>query len=119
MRELQLTVEAITERGMIARMPYNPRAALPAKNVSGPAMLAFVEAIMVAAIAAHLGGLRPIATVDLTASFVAPVDRADILAEITFLRIGRRLIFAAIMLHADGDDRPAASMTTTWTILES
>ncbi|MBM3559850.1 MAG: PaaI family thioesterase [Alphaproteobacteria bacterium] len=115
LRELRIRVEAVRAEGLVARMPWGPVIARRDGVVPGQAIMAFVDSAMVAAIAARLGGFQPMATVDMATTFLAPARECDVVADITFLRVGRRLVFASADVRTD-DGTLVARVTTTWAL---
>lgn len=115
LQQLGIRVEAVGENGMVARMPWGPGIARRDGIVPGQAIMAFVDSAMVAAIAARLGGFQPMATVDMTTTFLAPARECDVVCEVTFLRVGRRLVFASVDVRTDAG-LLVARITTTWAL---
>jgi len=115
LQQLGLRVEAVGEEGLVARMPWGKGIARRDGVVPGQAIMAFVDSAMVAAIAARLGGFQPMATVDMTTTFLAPARECDVVCEVTFLRVGRRLVFASVDVRTDAN-LLVARITTTWAL---
>ena len=71
---------------------------------------------MVVAVAAALGGFRPMTTVSLNVSFMRPVRAGDVRVTARVLRQGRRLIFGEVEMFGE-DDQLAVHATTTYALL--
>ncbi|MGE0255114.1 MAG: PaaI family thioesterase [Alphaproteobacteria bacterium] len=115
LRELAIRIEEVRDDGLVARMPWGKAIARQDGIVPGQAIMAFVDSAMVAAIAARLGGFRPMATVDMATTFLAPARECDVVCDIAFLRVGRRLVFASVDVRTDAGTL-VARVTTTWTL---
>ena len=80
-RDLNLSVEAIGNDGITMRLPADARLSRIGGIVSGQAMTAMADTTMVLALAAHFGGFRPVATVDIAMSFMRAIKSSDVLCE--------------------------------------
>ena len=115
-RDLNLTVEAIGDDGMTTRMPADARLSRIGGIVSGQAMTAMADTTMVLALAAHFGGFRPVATVDISMSFMRAIKSSDVLCEARVRRAGRSLAFVHAELRAAEDSQIAAVANATFAI---
>jgi uncharacterized protein (TIGR00369 family) len=84
----------------------------------GQAMMAACDTAMVVAVMTHLGGFKPMTTVQLQTSFLRPVlgdgSRIKIVARV--LRMGKKLVFGEVHLF-DAKGQLAAHATTTYALL--
>ena len=115
-RDLNLSVEAIGNDGITMRMPADARLSRIGGIVSGQAMTAMADTTMVLALAAHFGGFRPVATVDIAMSFMRAVKSSDVLCEARVRRAGRSLAFVHAELRAADDTEIAAVANGTFAI---
>lgn len=112
------TVEAATGRTVRMRMIYHERMLRPGRTISGPSMFALADIAMYAAVLALIG-LRPLAvTTNLSINFLRKPRPADMIAEATILKLGKRLAVGEIGLRSDGDEDLAAHATSTYSIPE-
>jgi uncharacterized protein (TIGR00369 family) len=84
----------------------------------GQSMMAAADTAMILAICTHLGGFKPMTTVQLQTSFLRPIPgnagTAQVVARV--LRMGRKLVFGEIeILDARGE--LAAHATTTYALV--
>ena len=80
-QDLNLSVEEIGSDGITMRLPADARLSRIGGIVSGQAMTAMADTTMVLALAAHFGGFRPVATVDIAMSFMRAIKSSDVLCE--------------------------------------
>jgi uncharacterized protein (TIGR00369 family) len=113
-RDLNLSVEDIGSGGITMRLPADARLSRIGGIVSGQAMTAMADTTMVLALAAHFGGFRPVATVDIAMSFMRAVKSSDVLCEARVRRAGRSLAFVHAELRAAGDTQIAAVANGTF-----
>jgi uncharacterized protein (TIGR00369 family) len=115
-RELNLSVEDIGSDGITMRLPADARLSRIGGIVSGQAMTAMADTTMVLALAAHFGGFRPVATVDVAMSFMRAIKSSDVLCEARVRRAGRSLAFVHAELRAADDAQIAAVANGTFAI---
>jgi uncharacterized protein (TIGR00369 family) len=84
----------------------------------GQTMMAAADTAMVLAVMTHLGGFRPMTTVQLQTSFLRGVKAgAGTVAVVArVLKMGRNLVFGEVELHGP-DGALAAHATTTYALL--
>ena len=117
-RGQSFTVEAVTGQTVRMRMTYHERMLRPGRTISGPSMFALADIAMYAAVLALIGP-RPLAvTTNLSINFLRKPRPADMIAEATILKLGKRLAFGEIGLRSDGDENLAAHATSTYSIPE-
>lgn len=113
---LGLTVETVAADAATLRLPFDPQLVRVGGTVCGQALMTAADTAMVVAIAAALGGFRPMATVSQTISFLRPVANDDVLVAARVLRLGRTLAFGEIALSAAGSGSLVAHATTTYAL---
>jgi uncharacterized protein (TIGR00369 family) len=99
-------------------MPVTPGVVHAGGVVCGQALMAAADTAMILAVAASLGGFRPMTTVQLQTSFLKPVskDCPEVQVVCTLLRRGKSLAFGEIALKTP-DGTLAAHATTTYALL--
>jgi uncharacterized protein (TIGR00369 family) len=117
-RRQRFIVEAVTGRTVRMRMTYHERMLRPGGTISGPSMFALADIAMYAAVLAMVGP-RPLAvTSNLSINFLRKPRPADMIAEATILKLGKRLAVGEISLRSEGDEELAAHATSTYSIPE-
>jgi uncharacterized protein (TIGR00369 family) len=111
--ELGLRVEHVGEDGARVRMPFSPRLCRAGDIVCGQAFSALADTAAVLGLFAGDDAMTPCTTVDMTVQMMRPVSDDDVVATATVLRRGRSLAFMQVLLHADGDGRPAVHAAVT------
>jgi uncharacterized protein (TIGR00369 family) len=81
-------------------------------------MMAAADTAMILAVCTHLGGFKPMTTVQLQTSFLRPIpgDAGEARITARVLRMGRKLVFGEVLIH-DPQGELAAHATTTYAIL--
>jgi uncharacterized protein (TIGR00369 family) len=115
-QDLNLSVEDIGNDGITLRLPADPRLSRIGGIVSGQAMTAMADTTMVLALAAHFGGFRPVATVDIAMSFMRAVKSSDVLCEARVRRAGRSLAFVHAELRAADNTQIVAAANGTFAV---
>lgn len=103
---LQLQVRATTAASATLVMPFDAQLLRPGRIIAGQALMALADTAMVIALWSALGAFRPVATVDMTTTFLRPAGPAAIVAEATVLRLGRTLGFCHVRMLLDTLERP-------------
>lgn len=118
-RDLNLSVEDIGSDGITMRLPADDKLSRIGGIVSGQAMTAMADTTMVLALAAHFGGFRSVATVDIAMSFMRAIKSSDVLCEARVRRAGRSLAFVHAELRAADDTQIAAVANGTFAVPEA
>ena len=117
-RELGLRVADAGPGGVRLVLPVEARHVHGGGVMCGQTLMAAADTAMVLAISHHLGGFRPMTTVQLQTSFLRPVpkDAGEVTVVARVLKPGRQLVFGEIeCLLPDG--KLAAHATTTYALL--
>ena len=115
-QDLGLTIESVEKEAVTTRMPASARLSRVGGIVSGQAMTAMADTTMVLALAAAFGGFRPVATVDLSMSFMRAVKARDVVCEARVRRAGRSLAFVCAELRAFDEQDIAAVANGTFAV---
>ena len=62
---------------------------------------------------------RICASIELSARYLRPAGTGGLVAEVTVLRAGRRVVHVEGRVRCDGDDRPVAVMTGSFAVIDS
>jgi uncharacterized protein (TIGR00369 family) len=116
--ELQLQLDEAHLGEVVLTLPVAPKHVHGGGVLCGQSMMAAADTAMILAICTHLGGFKPMTTVQLQTSFLRPIPgdagAAKVVARV--LRMGRKLVFGEIeILDARGD--LAAHATTTYALV--
>jgi len=112
-----LQVEAIALEPLTLRMPASPLALRPGGTTSGPALMALADVAMWAALLVANGEEDLSRTTQLAIQFLRAAGPGPVIAEPRILKPGRSLIYGEVWLRGEGEDRPAAHVTTQWAVL--
>lgn len=111
-------VEHVGEDGVRMRVPYDPGQLRPGGTLSGPTMMGLADAAAWLVTLSHIGPVALAVTSSLSIHFLRKPRPADLLAQASLLRLGRRQSMSEVRLWSDGSD-PAelvAHATVTYAI---
>lgn len=111
-------VEHVGEDGVRMRVPYDPGQLRPGGTLSGPTMMGLADAAAWMVTLSHIGPVALAVTSSLSIHFLRKPRPADLLAQASLLRLGRRQSVSEVRLWSDGSD-PAelvAHATVTYAI---
>lgn len=117
-RELALRVEKASLGEVRLALPVAPRHVHAGGVLCGQTMMAAADSAMVLAVMTHLGGFKPMTTVQLQTSFLRPVkgDAGTAAVVARVLKMGRSLVFGEVELFTP-EGAVAAHATTTYALL--
>jgi uncharacterized protein (TIGR00369 family) len=116
--ELQLRLDEARLGEVVLTLPVAAKHVHGGGVLCGQSMMAAADTAMILAVCTHLGGFKPMTTVQLQTSFLRPIPgdagTARVVARV--LRMGRKLVFGEIeILDARGE--LAAHVTTTYALV--
>jgi uncharacterized protein (TIGR00369 family) len=116
--ELALRLDGARLGEVVLALPVAPKHVHGGGVLCGQSMMAAADTAMILAVCTHLGGFKPMTTVQLQTSFLRPIPGDAREARITarVLRMGRKLVFGEVLIH-DPQGELAAHATTTYAIL--
>ena len=116
--ELQLQLDEARVGEVVLTLPVAPRHVHSGGVLCGQAMMAAADTAMILAVCTHLGGFRPMTTVQLQTSFLRPIpgDAGSARVVARVLRMGRKLVFGEIEI-SDARGELAAHATTTYALV--
>jgi len=88
----------------------------PGGTLSGASMMALADVAIYAALLGEIGLVPLAVTTSLTINFLRKPPLRDILAHARLLKVGKALAFGEIVLFSEGDARPVAHCTSTYSI---
>jgi uncharacterized protein (TIGR00369 family) len=117
-QQLELRVLEARVGEVVFALPVLPRHVHAGGVMCGQTMMAAADTAMVLAVITHLGGFKPMTTVQLQTSFLRPIAGGSADARLTarVLRMGKSIVFGEIEI-ADAAGRLAAHATTTYALL--
>ena len=115
--ELQLKAEHVSAEQVRVRLPYSDHVARPGGVMTGQAMMALSDTIMVLAICERLGRFATLATISQTTNFMRAAVRRDVIGIAKVVKLGRTTIFGEVDLFADGSDEPIAQAISSFALL--
>ena len=110
-------VEALAP--MEATISMRPRDAhlRPGGTVSGPSLFALADVAVYLVLMAMIGPKALAVTTNASVDFMRkPAAGKDLLADVRLLKLGRVLAVGDVLIRSDGDDRPVARATLTYSI---
>lgn len=116
-QDLDFTVEHVDSEGATLRVPFSERLTRVGGTICGQALMALADTSVVFALSGAFGEFRPMTTVTQSTSFMRAISGAAVIAKARLLRVGKTMAFADVTLYAEGDDRPAVHVTSTYAIL--
>lgn len=114
---LAIRVETADAERIVLRIPFDEKLCRIGGTMCGQALAAGADTAMVIALAAAMGSLKPLTTVDQTISFMRPIAKADALIEARVVRFGRTLAFTTCEIREAGGDKPAVTSSATYALL--
>lgn len=112
-----ISVERLTEAGLVARMAAGPDDLRPGGTVSGPAMFALADVAIYLAILSRIGPVALAVTTSASIDFLRkPPAGAVLRAEVRLLKLGRQLAVADALVMAEGQEGPVARASMTYAI---
>lgn len=113
-RALDLTFTDISQGKATATMPITAQTTRMGGILSGQALAAMADTIMVFACFAHYGEVKPVATTNLDTQFLRPGVGTHVRCEASVVRAGKALIFTRATLIAEPSQKEIAVATATF-----
>jgi uncharacterized protein (TIGR00369 family) len=111
------TVERIAPMEADVRLIADDKHLRPGGTVSGPAMFALADLAMYAVLLAMIGPKALSVTTNCSIDFMRkPAAGRDMIARARLLKLGRVLAVGDALLFSEGDSRPAARASLTYSI---
>jgi uncharacterized protein (TIGR00369 family) len=111
-----MVVEEIGAGTARMRLKAERRNLRPGGTLSGASLMALADVAIYAALLGEIGLVPLAVTTSLTINFLRKPPLADVLAEARLLKVGKTLAFGEIALFSEGDPRPVAHATSTYSI---
>jgi uncharacterized protein (TIGR00369 family) len=115
--DINLCVDRLDERGVLARVPFHNKLVRPGGTLSGPTIMALADAAMFAVVLGRLGRVEMAVTSNLNINFLVKPKPVDLLAEATILRLSRRQAVCEVAVFSLGsEDELVAHVTGTYSL---
>lgn len=117
-QDLGIIVETMQAGRVIARVPKSAHLNRIGGTLSGQAMMAVADTVMVHAVRAALQVDADIATIQQSTSFFRAVMDADLICDVRLSKQGRAMMFGDCVMYPDGaPDKPAAQATIVYAVI--
>jgi uncharacterized protein (TIGR00369 family) len=110
------TVEEVGPMTSRLRLHVSERHLRPGGTISGPSIFALADVALYVAILAQIGPVTLAVTTNLTLNFLRKPPPSDLVGTCRLLKLGRRLAVGEVTVATEGDDRPVAHATGTYSI---
>jgi uncharacterized protein (TIGR00369 family) len=111
-----VTVERVDEMSAQVRLRYHVRHLRPGGTISGPSMMMLADTAMYLAVLGMIGPVALAVTTNLNINFLRKPEQTDVIAHAKLLKLGKRLAVGEVTMYSDGDSRPVAHATLTYSI---
>lgn len=108
--------DAIDARRAVLRLPFRTSMLRPGGVISGPTIMSLADAWMFAVVLSAVGKVKLAVTTSFSINFLYRASPADLLAEGSMLRLGKRLAVMQVTVHSEGHEEPVAHATGTYSI---
>jgi len=110
-------IDGLTEDSLSVRLCVADKHLRPGGTVSGPSMFALADVGVYLAILARLGPVALAVTTNCSIDFMRkPTAGADLIGETRILKLGRVLAVGDVLIFSEGDARPVARASLTYSI---
>ncbi|GGQ23627.1 PaaI family thioesterase [Shewanella litoralis] len=112
-----IVIESIGQRQSTIRRIVTERDLRPGGTVSGPFMMALIDASLYATIFSELGLVVSAVTTNLNINFLnKPSSELDVIAVCTLIKLGTKHVVGEVTLYSDGKREPIAHAVGTYSI---
>ncbi len=113
----QLYVEEVTEDGCIIRWKVDGSNIRPGGTISGPTMFSAADVAAYLATLSRIGPEALAVTTSCSIDFMRkPAANVDILADCRLLKLGRVLSVSDVLIYSEGEPKPVARASLTYSI---
>ncbi len=111
------TVEMLEEMGVTMRLNVSERHLRPGGTVSGPSMFGLADVAVYVAVLGMIGPKALTVTTSCSMDFMRkPAANTDLIAKCKLLKLGRALAVGDVLLFSEGNDKPVARASMTYSI---
>jgi len=113
----EFALEELKPMSIRVRMAVGKKHLRPGGTVSGPSMFALADVSVYLATLAMIGPQALAVTTSCNIDFMRkPEAGADLVAEARLLKLGRVLVVGDVMMYSDGNRKPVARASMTYSI---
>ena len=116
MRERIFRVEKADRMSAQVRLRFDDRLLRPGGTISGPSLMYLADTAMYIAVLAMIGPVPLAVTTNLNINFLRKPPKADVIAAVRLLKLGKRLAVGEVTMCSEGDPDPVAHATVTYSI---
>ena len=109
-------MERVDEMVGRVRLLYDARHLRPGGTISGPSLMMLSDLAMYLTLLGMIGPVALAVTTSLNINFLRKPAQADVIAECTLLKLGKRLAVGEVTMYSEGDPEPVAHATVTYSI---
>ena len=114
--EQQYFIESLDFDKTIVRLKYHQRHLRPGGTFSGPSIMSLGDLSVWIMVLARLGRVPGAVTTSLNVNFLNKPAQVDLIAKGRLLKLGRRLAVGEVSIYSQGEDRPVAHITATYSV---
>lgn len=112
-----ISVDRVTQAGLVARMAVGESDLRPGGTISGPSIFALADVAVYLAVLSRIGPVALAVTTNATIDFMRkPAAGVDLRAEVRLLKLGRQLAVADALIYSDAQPDPVARASMTFAI---
>jgi uncharacterized protein (TIGR00369 family) len=116
MTEKHFRIEKVDPMSAQVRLLHGERHLRPGGTISGPSLMSLADTAMYIAVLAMIGPVPLAVTTSLNINFLRRPAKADVIADVRLLKLGKRLAVGEVTMHSEGDPEPVAHATVTYSI---
>ncbi|MEX1662720.1 PaaI family thioesterase [Thioclava sp. 15-R06ZXC-3] len=110
-------IDALDDEELVVRLCVAEQHLRPGGTVSGPNIFALADVGIYMAILSRIGPVALAVTTNASIDFMRkPVAGVDLIARVRILKLGRVLAVGEALMFSDGDARPVARASMTYSI---
>src|SRR5271170_2001850 len=95
-------VDEVDDVRLIGRIRADAVGLRPGGTVSGPTLMALADSAAYCQVLAHIGPVALAVTSSLNITFLRKPERADVIAEASFLKLGLKLAVVDVRIRSEG-----------------
>lgn len=110
-------IDELTEDEVVVRRPATEDTLRPGGTVSGPVIFGLADMAVYIKTLAHIGPQGLAVTTNASIDFMRkPRAGADLVARCRLLKLGRVLVVGEVLINSQGDEKPVARASMTYSI---
>ena len=113
----EFRIDALSVEGITMRLLVQDHHLRPGGTLSGPSMFSLADVCVYALVLSRLGREALAVTTNASFDFMRkPSGSVDLIGHGRLLKLGRVLAVGDVLIYSEGDDRPVARSTMTYSI---